>query len=51
MNDFIKLVQRMRVAQRMFFRTRSAEALDNAKDLELQVDAFIADYYIQQTLF
>lgn len=51
MKDFIKLVENMCTAQRLYFRTRSATALDMAKDLEFQVDTYIREHSRQQTLF
>ena len=38
-NDFAALVQAMRAAQRLYFRTRTAAALEAAKGAEEMVDA------------
>lgn len=51
MEEFIKLVREMRMWQVRYFRTRSQEALENAKDLEGRVDAYIADKTISPTIF
>ncbi len=51
MNEFLKLVREMRMWQVRYFRTRSQEALENAKDLEGRVDAYIADKLLSPTLF
>lgn len=48
---FIRLVRQMRQWQRSYFRTRSQEALENAKDLEFRVDAFISKETAEPTLF
>lgn len=36
--EFIAVVERMRTAQKKFFRTKSNTALDDAKRLERKVD-------------
>jgi len=41
--QFIELVEHMRYWQNEFFKTRSKEALVNAKDLETLVDQAITD--------
>lgn len=39
--DFIKLVAKMRAAQREYFRTRDRGVLQQSKDLERQVDQWV----------
>lgn len=39
--EFFRLVERMRQAQREYFRTRSDEALRRSKRLEREIDAEI----------
>ena len=51
MTKFEKLVKDMRMWQVRYFHTRSQEALENAKDLEGRVDAYIAEITITPTLF
>lgn len=38
MNEFEKLVQSMRTAQKAYFRRRTPGALESSKELEKQVD-------------
>lgn len=40
-DTFIRLVIRMREAQKSYFRTKSQSALTEAKHLEAQVDALL----------
>lgn len=42
--DIVDLVEKMRHAQREYFRTRSAAALDNSKRLERQVDEWLKKF-------
>jgi hypothetical protein len=42
--EFITLVEKMREAQRRYFRTRTIHDLNDSKNLEKQVDQFI-EYY------
>ena len=37
-NDFVELVRAMREAQKAYFRTRTGDALNEAKRLEAEVD-------------
>ena len=46
-----ELVNKMRNAQREYFRTRSASSLEDSKRLEKQVDQAIAEVLSQPTLF
>jgi len=46
--DLAELVQRMRTAQREYFRTKSSEALRAAKRLEAQVDRALRDVHSRQ---
>ena len=46
--QFFNLVKAMREAQRDYFTTRSHEALQKARQLERQVDAYIGDDYLKQ---
>ena len=41
MTDFEKLVLDMRSAQKLYFSTRSSDALNKSKALEKQVDAML----------
>ena len=43
MTDFISLVRSMREAQKEYFRTRDANVLVKAKELEAKVDKVISD--------
>lgn len=43
--DIIKLVLEMRKAQSRFFRTRTTTDLDNARNLERQVDKELKNYF------
>lgn len=52
--DIVDLVEKMRHAQREYFRTRSAAALDNSKRLERQVDEWLKKFRVddgQKELF
>jgi hypothetical protein len=49
--DFKKLVQKMREAQKNYFRTRSYESLKQSKELESQVDSILAGEPQQGKLF
>ena len=44
-NDFAKLVLKMRAAQRKYFGYRTTENLNIAKDLEKQVDTALEKYF------
>lgn len=46
--DFISLVKRMREAQKLYFRTRTTEALEPAKTLERMVDGAIREFENKQ---
>ncbi len=46
--ELARLVHDMRNAQQTFFRDRSRQAIDRAKQLEKQVDRAIADILSQQ---
>ena len=41
LNEFEKLVREMRTAQRAYFRSREATALETSKRLEREVDHYI----------
>lgn len=41
--EFVKLVEQMRAAQREYFRTRSGDVLVRAKGLEEAVDAAVRE--------
>ena len=43
-NEFYDLVNEMRTAQKMYFKTRDANYLDEARKLERTVDKAIADH-------
>lgn len=43
--EIIKLVLEMRKAQSRFFRTRTTADLDNARNLERQVDKELKNYF------
>ena len=45
------LVCQMRAAQREYFRTRSADALEDSRRLEKAVDAALQELYEQPRLF
>lgn len=49
--EFAKLVDDMRSAQKHFFRTKSSAALDRAKAAESRVDKAVQDILKQPTLF
>jgi hypothetical protein len=50
--EFIQLVERMRNAQREYFRTKSPTALESSKRLEREVDQAIArERSGQRTMF
>jgi hypothetical protein len=40
-NDFIQLVSEMRAAQKQYFKDRTRSALQQSKDLEKKVDAWL----------
>jgi hypothetical protein len=42
--EFVNLTEKMRLAQKSYFRTKSAQALDQSKRLEKQVDEAIAKF-------
>ena len=42
--ELIEKVAKMRIAQREYFRTRSRDALVEAREWERKVDAAIAEY-------
>ena len=44
MTDFITLVSAMRAAQKVYFRTRDAAALQKSKQLEKDVDAALTKF-------
>lgn len=46
-----ELVNKMRNAQREYFRTRSASSLEESKRLEKEVDRAISEALSQPTLF
>lgn len=50
---FLMLVQRMRAAQRLYFKSRSRAVLQECKELESAVDKTIADSVepMQPTIF
>jgi len=41
--DLLKIAAEMRTAQKVYFRNRTAENLDNARLLERKIDALIAE--------
>lgn len=43
-DEFIKTVQEMRSAQKIYFRNRVPFALENAKKLERRVDGILETY-------
>jgi hypothetical protein len=49
--EFVKLVVRMREAQRKYFRTRAQGDLNDSKNLERQVDRAADELTRQPTLF
>jgi hypothetical protein len=52
MDDFLKLIQDMRQAQRDYFRSRTSENLQKSKELERRVDAEVKSLLDKQaTLF
>ena len=42
-SEFISLVERMRTAQKAYFRRRTPEALQTSKELEREVDRVIEE--------
>lgn len=44
--EFVKLVENMRAAQRDYFKTKKSEHLIRAKELETQVDKEIRFYFM-----
>lgn len=50
MDEFIKLVEQMRIAQKMYFRTRNQHFLIDSKKYETQVDEYIRNYRINKTI-
>lgn len=44
MNNFVKLVAEMRNKQKEYFKTRSFQSLNEAKQLEKDVDKAIKDF-------
>ena len=44
LNEFYDLVARMRAAQKKYFRTKDANVLHEAMDLEKEVDKAIKDH-------
>lgn len=51
MTEFETLVKEMRKAQNAFFRTHDYSALDRSKELERQVDKYLADLETGPDLF
>lgn len=49
--EFIKLVARMRRAQKDFFKSKSYTVLQESKKLEQEVDQYIADQKKTKELF
>jgi hypothetical protein len=45
LNQFVELVSKMRIAQKIYFGKRSTDALIDAKQYETQVDAAITALY------
>ena len=43
LEDFAKRVRDMRYVQRMYFKTRTLGALDDARQLERQIDRMLRD--------
>lgn len=50
MEEFVRLVAEMRQAQRDYFKSRSPEALERAKNLERQVDEK-TKFFLEPPLF
>ena len=50
MEEFVKLVAEMRQAQKDYFKSRSPEALERAKNLERQVDEK-TKFFLEPPLF
>lgn len=50
-DEFRRLVAEMRAAQREYFRTRSATALEQSKSLEKRVDAALREASDRPRLF
>jgi chromatin segregation and condensation protein Rec8/ScpA/Scc1 (kleisin family) len=48
MSDFVKLVNKMRRAQKMYFKTKTRSSLEEAKRLEDSVDRMLADFGFQE---
>ena len=51
MTDFEKLVKEMRKTQNAFFKTHDYSVLDKARELERQVDKYLADLEVGPDLF
>lgn len=51
MTEFETLVKEMRKAQNAFFRTHDYSVLDKARELERQVDKYLADLETGPDLF
>lgn len=45
MDEFMKLVMKMRELQKEYFKNRSPQRLTKAKEYEKKVDKFIHDYH------
>lgn len=48
MEDFIELVRQMRNAQKEYFKTRDKSILQQSKELERKVDAYIVNVISNQ---
>ena len=48
MKEFIELVREMRNAQKEYFKTRDKNVLQRSKELEREVDSFLAQLVINQ---
>lgn len=48
LEEFARLVQQMRAAQKAYFLDRSPQSLRFAKDLERRVDEWVAKFFDRQ---
>lgn len=48
LDDFVVLVYRMRLAQRIYFKKRHQDDLIEAKKLEKEVDDFVLNYKFKE---